>query len=155
MVKEFLSQRNISYVEKDVSRDRNAAQELVSSTGQMGVPVTIINGQTIVGFDRAGLERAISLNQKPSFGVSVADADKINSPRGGGVVRGAYIGKVRPGSPAERAGLRTGDTITGLNRQNIGSAAEFEKAVAGLHDGDRFTVIYFRDNQKRASEGTI
>jgi glutaredoxin len=53
MVKEFLSQRGIGFKEYDVSRDPSAAQELVRSTGQMGVPVTVINGQAIVGFDRS------------------------------------------------------------------------------------------------------
>jgi glutaredoxin len=47
MVKEFLSQRGIAFEERDVSRDTNAAQEVVSKTGQMGVPVTIIDGQTV------------------------------------------------------------------------------------------------------------
>ncbi|MFC2035630.1 glutaredoxin family protein [Chloroflexota bacterium] len=50
MVKEFLSQKRVSYKEYDVSQDHNAARELVNRTGQMGVPVTIIDGQTIIGF---------------------------------------------------------------------------------------------------------
>lgn len=77
MVKEFLSQRGVGFTERDVSHDRNAAQELVSSTGQMGVPVTIINGQTIIGFDRAKLEQALSQRQRLSFGASVTNASKI------------------------------------------------------------------------------
>lgn len=60
MVKEFLSQKGIGFREKDVSRDQLAAQELVSKTGQMGVPATVINGETIVGFDRARLEELVS-----------------------------------------------------------------------------------------------
>ncbi len=52
MMKEFLSQKGVSFDERDVSRDPSCAQELVDSTGQMGVPVTIINGQVVVGFDR-------------------------------------------------------------------------------------------------------
>jgi len=48
MVKEFLSRKGIDFEERDVSRNASYAQELVRSTGQMGVPVTIINGQTVV-----------------------------------------------------------------------------------------------------------
>jgi glutaredoxin 3 len=153
MVKEFLSQRGIGFTERDVSRDRNAAQEMVSSTGQMGVPVTIIDGQTIVGFDRAKLERAIAQRQRPSFGVSVADATKITARQGTGITLGAYIGKIRPGSPAERAGLASGDIVTELNKHNIANAVDFEKAIAGLNKGTRFTIIFLRGNQKHAREG--
>ena len=56
MVKDFLSQKGISYEERDVSRNRSYAQELVNNTGQMGVPVTVFDGQVVVGFDRSKLE---------------------------------------------------------------------------------------------------
>ena len=155
MVKEFLSQRGIGFTERDVSRDRNAAQELVNSTGQMGVPVTIIGGQTIVGFDRAKLEQAIGQGQRPSFGVSVADSSRITARQGTGITLGAYIGKIRPGSPAERVGLAPGDIITGLNMKNIANAADFEKAISSFNKGSRFTIIFLRNNQKHASEGVL
>ncbi len=155
MVKEFLSQQGIGFTERDVSRDRNAAQELVSSTGQMGIPVTIIDGQTIVGFDRAKLEQAISQGQRPSFGASVADASKITARQGTGITIGAYIGKIRPGSPAERARLAPGDIIIELNMRNIANASDFEKAVARLNGGNRFNIIFLRGNQKHASEGVL
>jgi len=60
MVKEFLSQRGVSFEERDVPQNPSYAQEL-SKTGQMGVPVTIINGQTVVGFDRSRLEQLLLL----------------------------------------------------------------------------------------------
>ncbi|MFC1913338.1 glutaredoxin domain-containing protein [Chloroflexota bacterium] len=101
--------------ERDVSLDRNAAQELVSKTGQMGVPVIIIDGQAIVGFDRNQLEQAVSQRQRPSFGVMVADASKISAREGTGITLGAYVGKVRPGSLAEKLGLATGNIITEVN----------------------------------------
>ena len=43
MVKEFLSQRGIGFEERDVSLNPSAAQELIRSTGQMGVPVITID----------------------------------------------------------------------------------------------------------------
>ena len=155
MVKEFLSQRGIGFTERDVSRDHNAAQELVSSTGQMGVPVTIIDGQTIVGFDRAKLEQAISQGQRPSFGVSVADASRITAGQGTGIILGAYVGQVRPSTPAERVGLAPGDIIIELNMQNVANAADFEKVVSRLNKGNRFTIVFLRGNEKHASEGVI
>ena len=58
MVKGFLSQKGIAFEERDVS-DPSYARELVSSTGQMGVPVTIVDGQAMLGFDRDGLEQLL------------------------------------------------------------------------------------------------
>ena len=96
MVKEFLAQKGIEFEERDVSRDRNAAQELVSKTGQMGVPVTVIDGQTVIGFDRARLEQITGHKQRPSLGALVANASKITARQGNGITVGAYIGKVKP-----------------------------------------------------------
>ena len=60
--KRFLSERGIRYAEYDVSRDRAAADEMVRLTGQMGVPVILVDGQVVVGFDRARLEHLLSKN---------------------------------------------------------------------------------------------
>lgn len=155
MVKEFLSQRGIYFAERDVSRDRNAAQELVSKTGQMGVPVTVIDGQTIIGFDRAKLTQAISQGQQPSFGISVADASKITARQGTGITMGAYVGKVRPGSSAERVGLASGDIIIELNMRNIVNATDFEKAISTLSKGNRISLVILRGNQKLTNQGIL
>ena len=48
MVKEFLSQKGVDYEERDVSANRAYAEEMVKSTGQMGVPVIIIDGQAVI-----------------------------------------------------------------------------------------------------------
>jgi hypothetical protein len=45
--------------DRDVSRDRAAADEMVRRTGQIGVPVTAIGGEMVVSFDRPRLERII------------------------------------------------------------------------------------------------
>lgn len=54
-VKEFLSQKGIAYTDKDVSQDEAALQELLN-LGFSATPVTIIDGQAVVGFDRKKLE---------------------------------------------------------------------------------------------------
>lgn len=67
VVKEFLAGHGLEFDEVDVSMDRAAAEEMVSKSGQMGVPQTEINGKMIVGFDRAALEAEIMklrLNKK-------------------------------------------------------------------------------------------
>jgi len=52
MVKKYFESRNVKFEEIDVSRDREAAAEMVRKSGQMGVPVVDIDGTIIVGFDK-------------------------------------------------------------------------------------------------------
>lgn len=156
MVKEFLSQRGIAFEERDVSRNPTAAQELMRNTGQMGVPVTIINGQTVVGFDQSRLTRILSHKpegQRVSFGASIADADKITAKQGSGITLGAYIGKVRPSSPAERAGLAEGDIVTEINMRRIANADDLERALSSLNRGSRFSITFLRGDKTINSEG--
>ena len=153
MVKEFLSQRGVGFEERDVSRDRSAAQELVNKTGQMGVPVTVIDGQIIIGFDRARLEQVLSEWQKPSFGASIADASKITQRQGGGTTLGAYVGRVRQGSVAEKLGLATGDIILEINMQRIANADDLERAIAKLSKGSRISLVFLRGTRQFTSEG--
>ena len=156
MVKEFLSQRGIRYREKDVSVDRLAARELVTRTGQMGVPVTIIDGQSIVGFNRAQLEQVLKSRQgaqRTSFGAAVADADKITTRHGSEIIHGAYIGKVKAGSAAERLGLMAGDVIIQVNTQLTANAAELERVLSGLRPDNRLSVIVVRGDRRLTLEG--
>lgn len=155
MVKEFLSQRGVKYEERDVSANAVYAQELRNS-GQMGVPVTVIDNQMVIGFDRAGLERLIAQSQagqRPSFGAAVADANKIAAKFGSGTMNGAFVGKVRPGSAAEKLGLAPGDIIIELNLRNIANTADLENVLSGLGRGSRVSLVFLRDNKKVAAEG--
>jgi len=158
MVKEFLSQKEISFEERDVSRNPSYAQELVRNTGQMGVPVTIINGQIVVGFDRGRLEQLVTQTQtiqRPSFGASIADASKITAKKGSGITLGAYIGRVKPSSVALRVGLISGDIITELNMKPIANSSDLEQALSGLTKGSRFSLLFLRGNKLMSTEGTL
>ena len=155
MLKEFLSQRGVGFEERDVSRNPTAAQELVNRTGQMGVPVTIIDGQMIVGFDRARLEQVLGQTQRPSLGVAVADASKITAKQGTGITLGAYVGKVKQGSLAERVGLISGDIIIEVNMQRISNAEDLNSAISKLSRGSRVSLVMLRGDKQFTTEGTI
>jgi len=49
---EFLSQKGVQFVEKNVRADQAALKELID-LGFQSTPVTIIDGQSVVGFDQA------------------------------------------------------------------------------------------------------
>ena len=156
MVKEFLSQRGIGFQERDVSRNPSYAEELVKSTGQMGVPVTIINTKAVIGFDRARLEQLLTQTQEGqrlSFGASIADATKITAKQGSGITLGAYVGRVRLGSVAEKLGLTSGDIIIELNMKRITNADDLELALSVLNRGSRLSLVFLRGNRTITAEG--
>jgi glutaredoxin-like YruB-family protein len=55
LAKNHLTEKGVSYVEKNVSTDKDARKELMAM-GHMGVPVVVINGQEIVGFDKEKID---------------------------------------------------------------------------------------------------
>lgn len=60
LAKDFLKRKGISFEEKDVSTDREAAKEMIGKSGQMGVPQIDINGKIIIGFDKEAIEKELS-----------------------------------------------------------------------------------------------
>jgi glutaredoxin len=58
-VQEFLAQRGVGYIERDIVADPTAMSEL-EALGFFTTPVTVINGQAVVGFNRPELERLLS-----------------------------------------------------------------------------------------------
>ncbi|MBN2481576.1 MAG: hypothetical protein JXB19_07545 [Bacteroidales bacterium] len=61
-LKVYLRKQGIAFTDIDISRDEQAAQELVRRSGQSGVPQTEIEGQIIVGFDRTKINNALGIN---------------------------------------------------------------------------------------------
>jgi len=154
-VKDFLNRRGIKFTEIDVSLDQAAAREMVQQTGQMGVPVSVVDGQTVVGFDRARLEQLLAgkgNGRRPSFGLSIADASSIAQKAGGTPVFGAYIGRVAPSSPGEKAGLRPGDVITEINLRLIHNARDLESVLSSMAAGNRMAITFLRSNDTLRSE---
>lgn len=57
--KEYLDEKGVSYTEKNIQTDREARNELMKM-GHMGVPVILINGEEVVGFDRAKIDQLLN-----------------------------------------------------------------------------------------------
>jgi putative serine protease PepD len=127
---------------------------MVRLTGQLGVPVTVIDGQVVVGFDRPHLEQLLASGggQRPHLGLKVADASKVAQRTGGVPVFGALVGAVAPGSLGERAGLRNGDIITELNLRPIRGVDDLERAMGELTPGGRAAIVYLRGEETLRAE---
>lgn len=147
-MKEFLSRRGVAFQERDVSVDAAAAAEMVRLTGQYGVPVTVIDDQVVLGFDRARLEAILGRQARVRLGAAVADAAEMAVQGRCAVRTGAYIGRVTPGGVAQRAGLQVGDVIIGLAGQSVRDAAHLEELLARLRPGQRVPIEYVRGEER-------
>ncbi|MCX7916825.1 MAG: glutathione S-transferase N-terminal domain-containing protein [bacterium] len=61
LVKDFLKQNNIEFIDYDVGEDREKLDEMVKKSGQMGVPVIDIDGEIIVGFDKEKIKEVLGI----------------------------------------------------------------------------------------------
>jgi len=150
MAKEFLSRKGIAYVERDVAADPAAAMEMVRISRQRGVPVIVVDGQVVVGFDRPALERLLS-QRKPDLGLAVTSAAAYARKHGLQLPQGVYVGAVRPGGAGAAAGLAAGDVITAVDGRPVRSDADLEALVRGLQ-GRRVRVTYWRAGEVRSAE---
>lgn len=59
MAKKYLDSRNVQYESIDVASDKTAATEMVTKSGQRGVPVIDIDGKIVIGFDKDKIDSMI------------------------------------------------------------------------------------------------
>jgi Do/DeqQ family serine protease len=60
---------------------------------------------------------------------------------------GALVSQVVEGSPADRAGIRTGDVITSVNGQPVKSNSELRNTIGLLRVGDKVDIGLMRDGK--------
>jgi len=61
MAKKFLDDNKIQYVDLDVGKDKEARSEMVKRSGQLGVPVIVVDGELIIGFNQAKLKEKLGI----------------------------------------------------------------------------------------------
>jgi len=61
MAKDFFNQHSVQYEEHNVMEDLKAREEMVSKSGQMGVPVIDVEGELIIGFDKERLSELLHI----------------------------------------------------------------------------------------------
>ena len=68
---------------------------------------------------------------------------------------GARIAEVRAGTPAERAGLGSGDVVTAIDGERVDSADELRRLIDAKQPGDKAVLTVRRDGDTQTLEVTL
>ncbi len=154
--KEYLTSRNVPFVDKDVSADMDAAREMVQISGQQGVPVVATEHEVVVGFDQLRLARIADRfagPKRPAFGVLGANADDYFSrhpekaPEGEADIRGVFVGQVKPNSVGAQAGIQPGDVIQALANKRVRDMRGLDSLMESVKTGDTVSVRVLRGEE--------
>lgn len=61
MLKEYLDEKGFAYEDIDVAADLKAREDMIEKSGQLGVPVSDIDGQIVVGFDKEKVDELLGI----------------------------------------------------------------------------------------------
>jgi serine protease Do len=164
-----------SFIQTDAAiNPGNSGGPLVNMSGQaVGINAVIITGPpggTNV-FDRSGNDGvgfAVPIDMAATVADKLIQSGKVQRARVGirlGVLtpslaqefgldpgaKGVLVAEVWPGTPAEKAGLKKGDVITGFNGGEVSSVPTFKLTVSSSEAGKEFSLKYWRDGRERTT----
>jgi serine protease Do len=90
-----------------------------------------------------------------SIGITFAGQDNPAIARVYGGGSGIVIGSVVPGSPADQAGLKTGDTITAVDGKKVSKGADLVSDIASRKPGTKVTLSLLRNGKAQDASVTV
>lgn len=61
MAKDFFKEKNIAYTDYDVAADAAKRKEMLDKSGQLGVPVIVIDNDLIIGFNKPAIAKLLGV----------------------------------------------------------------------------------------------
>ena len=61
MAKDYLKSNGVQYQDIDVSSDPEVSREMILLSGQMGVPVVVIDSEVILGFNKSKINPLLGI----------------------------------------------------------------------------------------------
>jgi serine protease Do len=69
--------------------------------------------------------------------------------------KGALVSQVQPGSPADKAGIKPGDVITGIDKQPVNSSKSVQRTVLTKNIGQKVNIDFWRDGKNTSAATTL
>lgn len=153
------------FIQTDASiNPGNSGGALVNSKGELiGINTAILSrsgGNNGIGFAvptkmvKGVMTQLVSYGEmrRGRIGISIRDIDTdLQEALNLTVREGALINSVTPESPADKAGLKAGDVVTGFNGEAILDASDIRNEVGLVEPGKRADISYIRDGRERTT----
>lgn len=132
----------------------NSGGPLLDARGRViGINSAIATLAGIVGGETGsiGLGFAIPINTAKRISEELIATGESQTPIIGVVLNTAYTGEgaeireITPGGPAQKAGLRVGDVITGFNGRQVADSTELVVAIRSYAPGERIEIMVNRN----------
>ena len=163
----------IGYYENLIQTDAainpgNSGGPLVTAAGKV-VGINTVIARQAQGIAIEGINFAIAINPIKAvlgqlvttgkvvrgwLGVSIQDLTPVMASKFG-VSSGALVADVFTGSPADKAGLKSGDVITAVDNQPVKSAADLEQIITSEPVGKKVDLTVVRDRKTIHLEATL
>jgi Do/DeqQ family serine protease len=158
------------FIQTDASiNPGNSGGALVNLSGQLvGINSAILSrsgGNIGIGFAIPSNMMKVVMNQLIKYGkvkrgvlgVNIQTlvpeiAKAMGLPEG---IQGALVSQVVEGSAAEKAGVKAGDVITGINNRQVRDAGQLRNAIGLLSVGEKVDIALLRDGKPRRVTATI
>ena len=159
-----------SFIQTDAAiNPGNSGGPLVNMDGEViGINTAILtdtNAYAGVGFALPSITvrdvyNAIVLNpdhrvQRGSIGIEFNAQENPAIARVYGVQSGVTISNVVAGSPAEKGGLKTGDTIISVDGKSVKNGDELVSDIANRKPGTKVSIGYIRGGKKQEADVTV
>ncbi len=160
-----INEKDMTLIQTDTSINQgNSGGPLLNSYGQViGInSAKISSGYSSSGATVEGLAFAIPISDaaeiiddlinygyvagRAQIGITSTDVDEEMSQRFN-MPQGVYVYSVTPDSAAEKAGLRQGDIITGIQGQTVKSTDELNEIKDEYNAGDTITLTVVRSGE--------
>ena len=158
-----------SFIQTDAAiNPGNSGGPLVNMAGEViGINTAILtdtNAYAGVGFAMPSLTIRDVYNQlispehrveRGSIGIMFNAQENPAIARVYGSGSGVTISDVTPGSPAEQAGLKVGDTIVSVDNKPVKNGSELVADIAARKPGSKVTIGYIRNGKKQDASVTV
>jgi serine protease Do len=146
--KRIANPRDLALDVADIKPGSEAKVDLLRDGNQQTVTVAIatLKNEQVASRDNGNADQS----NQGSVGLALAPLNgdmrsQLDVPNG---TRGAVVAQVRPGSPAEQAGIRQGDVIVGVGAHAVHSPQDAVNAIHDALHGDKSVALrIMRDGQ--------
>lgn len=119
-----------------------------------------VSKRRVVVVDRNGEQRVIEGDGVPVrrgyLGVGLVDlTSELRAHFGVSGDAGVMVSTVEPGSPADKAGIKVGDILTSVDRDDVQSSWDIRSKVRGYDDGQQVAIEVVRDGRPQTLNVTM